>query len=52
MARLRALRFDLGPAEIEYAYDLFSTIADQKKKIDDNDLVEIAQQARPTASHR
>ena len=52
MARLRALGFDLGPTEIEYAYDLFSTIADQKKKIDDNDLVEIAQQARPTTSHR
>lgn len=47
-ARLKELGFTLEPAQLEAAYDAFTTLADRKKSIYDQDLVNLATHA---ASH-
>jgi len=46
VARCRAMGKPLSPDELEHAYMLMTTVADRKKKVDDNDLEEIITAAR------
>jgi 2-isopropylmalate synthase len=45
-ARCRGMGKPLSPEELEHAYMLMTTVADRKKKVDDNDLEEIISAAR------
>jgi 2-isopropylmalate synthase len=45
-ARCRAMGKPLTADELEYAYTIMTTVADRKKKVDDNDLEEIISAAR------
>ena len=49
-ARCRVLGLKLTPEELECAYGLMTAMADKKKKIDDKDLAEIADNARQKVS--
>src|SRR6187399_357759 len=46
VARCRAMGKPLTPEELEHAYMLMTTVADRKKKVDDQDLEEIISAAR------
>jgi 2-isopropylmalate synthase len=46
VARCRAMGKPLSAEELEHAYMLMTTVADRKKKVDDNDLEEIISAAR------
>jgi 2-isopropylmalate synthase len=50
VARCRALGHPLSPEELDHAYVLLTTLADRKKKIDDNDLEEIISATRSRTS--
>jgi 2-isopropylmalate synthase len=49
-ARLKELGFTLEPAQLEAAYDAFTTLADRKKSIYDQDLVNLATHAASQGS--
>ena len=50
VARCRAMGKPLTPEELEHAYMLMTTVADRKKKVDDQDLEEIISAARKSTT--